>query len=120
RQYKQSISMSPGMLTNRAETRLQRAFGVGSIITKMRGGHTCLDRLYQEGCARIRFPRAQSHALEAVLINTAGGLTGGDHLEWNVEAAPQARLVLTTQACERVYRSTGESAHVSAELKVCS
>lgn len=97
---------------------MQRSRGTGRLVAGLRGGRTCLDRLYQEGCCKLRLPRAHGAALEAVLINTSGGLTGGDAIAWEAEAAPGARVVVTTQACERAYRSTGEAARVSARLVV--
>ena len=97
---------------------LQRARGIARIGTKQRDGKTCLDTLFQEGCGKIRLPRTHSSALEAVFINTAGGITGGDHLQWTADIAPQGRLVVTTQACERSYRSTGDTAHVETTLHV--
>lgn len=100
------------------ETRMQRARGTGRIVTYLRDGKTCLDQLYQDGCAKIRLPRTHTHALEAVLINTAGGLTGGDVIEWGAEISPGGQMILTTQACERSYRSTGATAEVTTRLKV--
>lgn len=97
---------------------LQRARGIARIGTKQRDGKTCLDTLFQEGCGKIRLPRTHSSALEAVFINTAGGITGGDHLQWEADIAPEGRLVVTTQACERSYRSTGDIAHVETTLRV--
>lgn len=97
---------------------LQRAQGAGHLAARHRAGATRLDRLYQEGCARIRLPNTHSEALEAVLINTAGGLTGGDHLSWSIEAGPETRLVATTQACERIYRSTGADARIETRITV--
>ncbi|MET0436130.1 MAG: urease accessory protein UreD [Devosia sp.] len=97
---------------------LQRARGVARISTKQRDGNTCIDTLFQEGCGKIRLPRTHSSALEAVFINTAGGITGGDHLRWGADVAPGGRLVITTQACERSYRSTGDTAHVEADITV--
>ncbi|MDB5473733.1 MAG: urease accessory protein UreD [Devosia sp.] len=97
---------------------LQRARGVGGLTTKQRGGTTCIDTLYQDGCAKIRLPHTHSPAMEAVFINTAGGLTGGDHMRWSTDLAPHGRLVLTTQACERVYRSLGGAARVQTSLSV--
>jgi len=97
--------------------RLQRARGEGSIGVHSREGQTRLDRLYQDGCAKIRLPRdADARGLEAVLINTAGGLTGGDQLSWIATAAEGAELSLTTQACERIYRSAGGRAEVTVQL----
>lgn len=97
---------------------LQRARGVARVSTKQRDGNTCIDTLFQEGCGKIRLPRTHSSALEAVFINTAGGITGGDHLRWGADVAPEGRLVITTQACERSYRSTGDTAHVEADITV--
>jgi len=51
-----------------------------------------------------------------VLINTAGGLTGGDRLIWRADIDAGAELTLTSQACERIYRSTGAPAEVRAHL----
>jgi urease accessory protein len=97
---------------------LQRARGSGHIGTQQRDQSTCLATLYQDGCAKIRLPNTHSNALEAVLINTAGGLTGGDHMQWSADLAPGGRLVLTTQACERIYRSIGGPARVETRLNV--
>ncbi|WP_245892879.1 urease accessory protein UreD [Devosia naphthalenivorans] len=97
---------------------MQRARGSGRIATKLRDGASVIDTLYQDGCAKIRLPNTHSDALEAVLINTAGGLTGGDHLQWHAKAAPGGNMVLTTQACERIYRSTGAVARVETRLEV--
>jgi urease accessory protein len=98
--------------------RHQRARGVGRIGTQVLDGRTRLTTLYQEGCAKIRLPHTHDASLQAVLINTAGGLTGGDEVRWEAEAAPGAQMVLTTQACERVYRSLGDEARVSSRLIV--
>ena len=79
---------------------------------------TCLDRLYQEGAAKVRFPRPTDGTQEAVLINTAGGLTGGDTFATEVVLQRGARAVVTTQACERIYRSSGGEAKVSVKVDV--
>jgi urease accessory protein len=85
---------------------LQRAQGAGRIAVKAEDGGTRLARLYQDGCAKIRLPTDHAaRGLEAVLINTSGGLTGGDRMNWRVDAGPGARLTLTTQACEKIYRA---------------
>ncbi|MDC9825881.1 urease accessory protein UreD [Devosia sp. ZB163] len=84
----------------------------------MLDGRTRLTTLFQEGCAKIRLPHTHDQSLQAVLINTAGGLTGGDDVAWEIDAAPGARVVLTTQACERVYRSLGDDATVRSTITV--
>jgi urease accessory protein len=96
--------------------RMQRARGEGRVVANVRNGQTEIEKLYQEGCAKIRLPHTHSDALQAVLMNTAGGLTGGDYIRWSVEAAARAKVVLTTPACERVYRSLGTDAVVENRL----
>jgi len=95
---------------------MQRARGTGRVATGVRDGTTHIAALYQEGAAKIRLPNTHDQSLQAVLMNTAGGLTGGDAFDWQAEAAPGAHLVLTTPACERVYRSLGTDAMVANRL----
>ena len=102
----------------RASLRLQRARGTGRLTVKLRDGQAAIDTLYQEGCAKIRLPHTHDDSLQAVMINTAGGLCGGDDLRWQADAAAGTRVVLTTPACERVYRSTGSAARVANRLAV--
>lgn len=96
---------------------LERARGRAEVTVALRGGAVALRRLYQEGCAKVRLPRAGS-VPEAVLINTAGGVTGGDRVAWRLEAGPGAGLVATSQAAERVYRSAGGAARIGTRLVV--
>jgi urease accessory protein len=97
--------------------RLQRTYGAARIRFKSVGGVTRLDRLFQSGAAKIRLPKtASGDPPHAVLINSAGGLTGGDRLSFIAEAAANTRALLTTQACEKVYRSAGGDAQVQATL----
>lgn len=98
--------------------RLQRARGHGEVTTKSLDGQTRLATLYQDGCAKIRLPNTHAPYLEAVLINTAGGLTGGDEMRWAAQLSPGGKLVVTTQACERIYRSLGGPARVHTQLRV--
>jgi urease accessory protein len=71
--------------------RHQRARGIGRIATQVLDGRTRLTTLFQEGCAKIRLPHTHDTSLQAVLINTAGGLTGGDDVAWEAKTAPGAR-----------------------------
>ena len=56
--------------------------------------------------------------LEAVLINTAGGLTGGDRLDWSIAVGDGASATVTTQTCEKVYRASSGIAEVGCRLSV--
>ena len=82
------------------------------------GGRTRIDRLYQEGAAKIRMPRTLADPLEAVLINTAGGLTGGDRLDWSVSVGAGAAATVTTQTCEKIYRASSGTAEVGCSMTV--
>ena len=73
--------------------------------------------LGQSGSFKVRLPRLDpGRPPEAVLLNTAGGLTGGDALDFDGEAGQGAHAVFTTQASERVYRSLGADARVRTAL----
>ena len=75
-----------------------------------------LKRLREEGSAKVRFPHL---GREAILINTGGGLAGGDVFMFDIEVGAEAKLTVTTQAAERVYRTLGPAAKVHTQLKVC-
>lgn len=103
-------------------SRLQRTRGSGRIGVHLDGrGRTRLADLRQQGALRLRLPRVPvGRAPEAVLINTAGGLTGGDRLELDCALGAGSELWLTTQACEKVYRSLDEYALQRIALDVGS
>lgn len=96
--------------------RMQRAQGMGSLSVKMSAGATRIENLRQEGAAKLRFPLKTSAALEAVLINTAGGQTGGDRFSWDFAAGPATALSLTSQACEKIYRAETGYSEVTVKL----
>ena len=54
------------------------------------------------------------------MINSSGGMTGGDDLSWQFDLADDTRLTATTQACERVYASIGGTAQTSIKLTLGS
>ncbi|WP_158598477.1 urease accessory protein UreD [Notoacmeibacter ruber] len=101
-----------------ASPRMQRSRGCGCIAAKRAGsGETRLDTLFQEGSARIRLPKSHSEGrLEAVLLNTSGGMTGGDRLDWRADAAAKTHLTLASQTAERLYRSPDGVATVDVRL----
>jgi urease accessory protein len=68
----------------------------------------------EAGSAKCRMPRGSN---EAILINTSGGLAGGDLMQVDAEAGDGATLALTTQAAERVYRTLGPAAEVRVNLR---
>lgn len=103
----------------RTAGRPQRTRGAAVVSAELRDGGPRLGQLRQEGSLKVLLPRqAPGDPVEAVLLNTSGGLTGGDRLRMAAQAGPGARLVLSTQAAERVYRSSGGMAEVEAALAV--
>lgn len=96
--------------------KMERARGLGRIGVAAESGRTRLVTLREEGCAKVRLPRTHDHTMQAVLINTTGGLAGGDQVRWEAAAGPGASLALTTQACERAYRSLGDDAEIAIKL----
>ncbi|PBB25279.1 MULTISPECIES: urease accessory protein UreD [unclassified Mesorhizobium] len=96
----------------------QRAAGLAQLGCASAGDRTRLRRLYQDGSAKIRLPAVSADPLEAVLINTAGGLTGGDRIGWDVDVGANASASITTQACEKVYRAASDQAEVRVKLTV--
>lgn len=102
----------------RAALAEQRVDASGVLAVRRRVGRTRIERLFQEGAAKIRLPQGVGDPLEAVLINTAGGLTGGDRLSWRISVAEGAHATVTTQACEKVYRSSGGEATSAIALDV--
>ena len=92
--------------------KLQRAKGQVSL-------YICDDKLaelYQSGCARLMLPKTYGNMTEAVMLNTAGGITGGDRLDVTIQADSSA-LVATTQTAERLYQSSTEPAKIDIRLR---
>ncbi len=100
-----------------ARTHMQRVDGTGVLAVGRDGVVTGVRTLRQIGAAKIRFPMPAAGQFEATLINTAGGLTGGDRLRWELDATAGSALVASTPAAERAYRSTGDRACVDVQLQ---
>lgn len=96
-----------------------RSVGVARVAFLGVGARTALADLHQQGCMKVRLPHSYSgDPKTAVLINTAGGLTGGDDVATRVEWNGSAVACISTQAAERVYRSAGGNARVRNHLSV--
>ena len=72
---------------------LQRADGCGRVVLSGSESGTRIEAVFERSPMRIMFPRTGHGAVEeAVLINTAGGIAGGDRLECSVAALPGATV----------------------------
>jgi len=111
-------AISPSERPDAAPAPMQRAEGLVDAAFVSRGGRTYLANLRESGSAKMRLPRQYAASAEAVLINTAGGLAGGDRLAVSVALGEGARAVVTTQAHERVYKSSGDAAAIETTLSV--
>jgi len=100
-----------------ARSWLPRTEGSVRVAFARAGGRTRLGTLRQTGAARVRFPRpVAGDTPEAVLLNTAGGLTGGDRIDIEVALAAGADATLTTAAAEKIYRSLDGEAQIRVRL----
>ena len=105
---------------NPSDKDLQRAEGSGRIVLSGSERGTRIMDVFQRSPIRIMFPRASGAAVEeAVFINTAGGIAGGDRLESRVTALANASIAVTSQAAEKVYRALNEPARIATKLKAC-
>lgn len=106
----EAVSVRPG--------RLQRADGEVRLAFEGAGARSIVREAYQQGSAKVRFPRVYEAGgmIEAVLLNTAGGVTGGDRFRIAVRAGRRSRAALTTQAAEKAYRSSGGEARIDVAL----
>jgi urease accessory protein len=87
-------------------------FDVAGIdgVTRRRG-------LHEAGSLRVRFPSPEDDGLSAVLVNTAGGIAGGDRFDIDIASGNDARLTVTTAAAEKIYRANGPAAELNVRLK---
>lgn len=95
---------------------MQRAHGELRASFVGVDGRSRLSELHESGAAKMRLPRSYDSTAEPILINTAGGLTGGDHMAISLVAGLGAEVVATTQAHEKIYRSAADAAVVELQL----
>lgn len=90
------------------------------IVAHHCDGRSRLSALAEHGGYRAKFPDTRNGSLEAVIINTGGGVVSGDRVHFEAHAVNASRLTVTSSTAERVYRSTGASADVNVKLSVAS
>ncbi|HEY0850487.1 MAG TPA: urease accessory protein UreD [Bradyrhizobium sp.] len=97
-----------------------RAQGAVRFDVRCQDGITRRGRLHESGSWRVRFPSPEDDGLSAVLVNTAGGVAGGDRFDIAISAGEGAGLTLTTAAAEKVYRAPDAAAQLDISLKAAS
>jgi len=97
-----------------------RAVGSVAFSVKQSAGKTRRDEVHEAGSLRVRCPGAPAAELEAVIINTAGGVAGGDRFGLDIAAGRGTRLVVTTAAAEKIYRTLGPDSGIGVKLDVAA
>ena len=64
---------------------------------------------------RWRFPRSSSPC-EAAIVNTGGGVAGGNSYSVSLTLSEGAEVEATTPSAERIYRSDGPAASIATRL----
>jgi urease accessory protein len=95
-----------------------RAYGRVSLALDATPRGTRRTRTREDGSLRVRFPHACADAAEAVLVNTAGGIAGGDRFAVDLALSAGARLTVTTVAAEKIYRSLGPDACIDVTATI--
>jgi urease accessory protein len=94
-----------------------RARGAVSFDVHRKDGSTRRRHLHESGSLRVRFPSPETEGLSAVLVNTAGGIAGGDRFDIDIATGEDTRLTVTTAAAEKVYRAEGAAAGLNLTLR---
>lgn len=93
-----------------------RAIGRGFVSSKAGPNGSAIDGLRQSGSIKFVFPR-QHGSVQAVIVNSAGGVTGGDDFGVEALSGVGSHLMLTTQAAERGYRAlNGQTGTIRTRL----
>ncbi|HZD92112.1 MAG TPA: urease accessory protein UreD [Pseudolabrys sp.] len=113
--------MRPDTIDRSRETfAANRATGRIALGAALAEGRTRRTRVHEEGSLRVRFPNVTGDPLEAVIVNTGGGMTGGDRFAIDINVGQGASLVAGTTAAEKIYRSTGADADMTVRLSVAA
>ena len=93
-----------------------RATAHVALTCAQRSGATRIADLAESGGYRMKFPKVEDDCLEAVIINTGGGVAGGDRIRFDVTAHAGAKVTVASPAAERVYRSLGPATEIDIGL----
>jgi urease accessory protein len=85
-----------------------RVRGGVDITLSQRDSITYLGRSRERDGYKVRVPNRHG-ALEVAIINTGGGIAGGDEIGVTVNAAARTEAVVTAPAAERVYRAAAKA-----------
>jgi urease accessory protein len=102
-----------------APRRRVRVDGGARVRLRDDDGVSRLAELWHHDPMRVILPEPVDDELpHVVLLNTAGGLVGGDTLNVAITLDARARALVTGQAAEKVYRSDGPDVTIANRLVV--
>lgn len=113
-----SLSDDPAHAAARTLDKIRVDGGITATLALQAGSATGIATLAESGGYRLKFPRTHSNHAEAVIINTGGGVVGGDRVALDFSIEEGADAVVSTQAAERIYRSTGPDSGIDVRLSV--
>jgi urease accessory protein len=105
--------------SERAAMQKQRAQGIVRVAFARVGKRSEAQRAFETGGLRLRYPNA-GRDCEAVIVNTGGGMAGGDRAEIDLAVESRARATVTTQAAEKVYRAEGAPTQSFVRIEVAA
>ena len=83
------------------------------------GVKTVMTSLHHYGPLRVQRPfYPEGQTAHIYLLHPPGGVVGGDGLDINIAAQPQAHALFTTPGATKFYRSAGDTARVRQTLTV--
>jgi urease accessory protein len=107
-----------GPRENPTAAALQRASGAARVVLSGSASGTRVTEIYQQFPTRVMFPQIGDGTVkEAVIVNSSGGIAGGDRIDLEVIALNKASVTVTSQAAEKVYRALDRPARVATRLK---
>jgi urease accessory protein len=107
----EATALNEILAANRAAGRIALSVAVTEGVTRRR-------RVYEDGPLRVRFPNAATDVLEAMIVNTAGGIAGGDRHDLDICVEDGAALAVTTAAAEKVYRAQDGGSAIAIKMTV--
>jgi urease accessory protein len=112
-------TLHPMSAAQQVQPRHQRARGGADLEFRLTGGRTRIAHLHQAAPSRFLFPTPEpGEPPLAALVNTAGGLAGGDAVSVGLRLGAGCHAILSTPSAEKVYRSLGPATRVAAEIGV--
>jgi urease accessory protein len=112
-------ALNPDVLAADGTFASNRATGDIALTVAAPSGVSRRTRVHEAGSLRVRFPNGHNGgALDAVIVNTGGGMTGGDRFAIGIDVGTGARLTVTTAAAEKIYRSLGPETEIRVRIGI--